>query len=138
MCSTVLKWPTSLRYGSDGQLLMVLRTLITSRNRNKILVAVDLRQDITLKSTQNILNWSRIVVANGRPRIQKALESDAQVLMDQFASQLLSSSLQRLKDRHRHLGTSGLEARDSPSKPSKVRRSEPKFNDVHHLFVSKR
>ena len=61
-----------VRYGNETQLLLILRSLIVSLNRQKI---------------------------------QRALETDAQIQMEQLVRELLSSSISRLKMRHQHLQT---------------------------------
>ena len=59
-----------LRYGTESQLLLILRSLIVSTNRQKI---------------------------------QRALETDAQIQMEQLVRELLLVSIPRLKMRHQHL-----------------------------------
>ena len=60
----------SARYGTETHLLLILRSLIVSTNRQKI---------------------------------QRALETDAQIQMEQLVRELLSVSRARLKMRHQHL-----------------------------------
>lgn len=60
----------SARYGTETHLLLILRSLIVSTNRQKI---------------------------------QRALETDAQIQMEQLVRELLSVSIARLKMRHQHL-----------------------------------
>eukprot|EP00435_Cladocopium_sp_Y103_P058927 s952_g20.t2 len=93
----VFYWLSKCSQGTAGSESEELENLLLQFTR-------DVRKEALYGTeTQLVLILRSLIVSTNRQKIQRALETDAQIQMEQLVRELLSVSIPRLKMRHQHL-----------------------------------